>query len=1405
MSSTKWHFTPIGTAFRAAGYSCFTDKATLPGYGKAEWTSNVASPNWVYPDDPKAANQPKAILPKENSFMKHVKQYNEHHQNNRNNNRQNNQHQKSDRDYHNDNRNRENNNSYDSDNYKRPRSESAQYVSALMNTVRPKLLPVRIYLNPQGRMATGTVAKLGTRVEDVADQTVDGITTEAETTTASTDKIVREVTVHTRTDPRALTVRTEALLDSGSQAGDFINATTLAKLGGAHFLRSTSEAMLVCSGLDNTCLESNVVLDVIIEFDVDDKVIRMELPVRLSNDSPLGCIIGIETMIKYNIVQLVPHFFLSDTAIEGLRKRLGLANNKKSKINSLEVEADPKSDSNTACRTHKCPTECHGCTPDGEATLPSIVIPVCDTAVPTTLAPQRKIVRSVHFDDTPLERPVDLITLTVPEFTPAQTSRPVAALIQEVEQLLELKDFGDEGIDYDKKDMFAPFRKAPVGDIDIIDKITICGSDEQKARIKALCVKYKKIFSDELDSTPCDIPPFDLQVDKKKWETYKNRGPVRQQSALKQEEINKQVQEMVKAGIIEKSQASYYSQVMLTPKPNGSWRFCVDYRAMNDATESASWPIPNISDLLMRLGRSKADTFGVMDLTSCYHQAPLTLACRAFTAFITFAGVYQFTRLPFGPKRAPSYFQEQMATVVLAGMLYVICEMYLDDCIVYGRGMDDFCEKLEKIFIRFDEKHVFLKAIKCKLGMSEVEYVGKTISKDGLRMSEQQIQGVMDFPKPVNNTQLRSFLGFVNYFREHVPNHSNVVHPLHAMVDHSATKQTKIVWTPEGHLAFEKIKQLISVSPKLYFIHDTAPITLETDASDYGVGGYLYQTIDDKKQLIALVSKALTQTQLRWSVIQKEAYGIFFCCTSLDRMLRDRKFTILTDHKNLMFIKMDSNPMVVRWWMALQELDFDIRYIKGEENDIADALSRLCINKKDNAPRGTVGALLSIKPLTQEHYAAIAACHNTMVGHGGVERTIKKLKSLDLHWPYMRQNVWTFIQDCPCCQKMSHIRPPIKALRYTTSTYRAMECLNIDFVGPYPDKGYLLVVIDTFTRYVSIYPTPDATAKSALSGLLKHFGQFGSPKSIRSDNGSHFVNTVINEFLELTGTYHDKTMAYSKEENSIVERCNKEINRYIEAFTLDRSTNDNYQEIIPFVQRLLNTNVNEKMKVSPAQLIYGNAINLDRGILIPFDETPLDPESITASSSRMLAQQDNLMRIARQNLLLADSIHNANMSGQVTEYDIGAHVLALPRTQPKTRMHTLWTGPYRVLEKERDKYKVLDLITNKTKIYHVSQLKEFRFDPTRTDPMDIARRDHHEFFVEQILSFKGDVKRVSTLTFRVKWLSYNETYNSWEPWKLLMDNQVLHKYLIRLNLRNLIPRKYQMNYTNNSHPTEEDD
>ena len=210
----------------------------------------------------------------------------------------------------------------------------------------------------------------------------------------------------------------------------------------------------------------------------------------------------------------------------------------------------------------------------------------------------------------------------------------------------------------------------------------------------------------------------------------KNRDPPRSQSSVKQTALFKTV------------------QILMVPKPDGTFRMCVDYRALNDCTADASWPIPNIAEMLRRIGSQKPKIFGIMDLTQGYHQAPLTFATRAYITFITFSGVYQFTRLPFGPKRAPSYFQEIMATVVLTGLIYMICEMYIDDCTVFGDTNIEFVSRLTLIFERFRKHYLYLKASKYFFGYSELEFVGKVVSEKGLQISRTRIQSVLDFPLP---------------------------------------------------------------------------------------------------------------------------------------------------------------------------------------------------------------------------------------------------------------------------------------------------------------------------------------------------------------------------------------------------------------------------------------------------------------------------------------------------------------------------------------------------------------------------------------------------------------------------------------------------------------------------------
>ena len=177
--------------------------------------------------------------------------------------------------------------------------------------------------------------------------------------------------------------------------------------------------------------------------------------------------------------------------------------------------------------------------------------------------------------------------------------------------------------------------------------------------------------------------------------------------------------------------------------------------------------------------------------------------------------------------------------------------------------------------------------------------------------------------------------------------------------------------------------------------------------------------------------------------------------------------------------------------------------------------------------------------------------HNSAVGYFGLERTLKCFKYLKDTWVYQRQHIRYYIDHCPCCQKINMLKILFHAHSFTTSTYTPMECLNIDFICSFLDQGFILVSVDTFTRWVELYHTTDATALSAAECLLKHFSRFGAPHHLRSDNGPHFIAEEIREFLLLVGVTNCLTLAYSKEENSIVERYYKEINRNLLALTFE--------------------------------------------------------------------------------------------------------------------------------------------------------------------------------------------------------------------------------------------------------------
>jgi hypothetical protein len=247
--------------------------------------------------------------------------------------------------------------------------------------------------------------------------------------------------------------------------------------------------------------------------------------------------------------------------------------------------------------------------------------------------------------------------------------------------------------------------------------VNIFGTSQLQVRLRQMCEKHERAFRRELVQEPARVAPMKFNVETKIWHDKKNKMPPRLQTRLKNEEIRRQVDAMRSIGIIRDSQASYWSQVLLTPKPNGKWRFCIDYRNLNEATESFGWPIPNIPVMLQRFGAYQAKFFAIFDFTQGYFQCPMSDDSRPYTAFRTQFGLYEWNRVSMGLKSAGSYFQHVMSSSVLGGMIYTMLELYIDDCIIFASSEDELVDRVDKFLTRVIEHNITVNPDKTRMGL----------------------------------------------------------------------------------------------------------------------------------------------------------------------------------------------------------------------------------------------------------------------------------------------------------------------------------------------------------------------------------------------------------------------------------------------------------------------------------------------------------------------------------------------------------------------------------------------------------------------------------------------------------------------------------------------------------------
>lgn len=477
-------------------------------------------------------------------------------------------------------------------------------------------------------------------------------------------------------------------------------------------------------------------------------------------------------------------------------------------------------------------------------------------------------------------------------------------------------------------------------------------SDKLQNAIVQLYLRYIDVFDIAVRPEPATVPPMILECDEEQWtQRGRNQGPARPLSEPLQTELRRQINNLLELNVIRPSQEPHYSQVILVNKPGPpppapqAKRLCIDFRALNLTLKGMGWPLPNIRELLQRVGSKRAQYYTKIDFTSGYWQASLAEQSRWLTAFITFMGVYEWMRVPMGIKCAGSYYQRSMAVGPLGGLLYTLCELYIDDILIFADSPEQLLERMETIFKRFREFRCTIHPGKIFAGHTEIEFVGHLLSANGLRFSEEKLSGVRQFPRPIVKRQLKSFLGLASYFRDHVRNFATIARPLQDEVGSYAKSErnARIIWTPDLDKSFVDLREAVDNCATLYFMEGSEdPVYLDTDASNYGIGAYLYQRRSDGDYPIMFISKSLDKTQLRWSVPEKEGYAIFYALVKMEHLLRDVPFTLLTDHENLTRIYTTGSQKVLRWRLFIQEFNMKVAKIPGEFNVVADAFSRLC-------------------------------------------------------------------------------------------------------------------------------------------------------------------------------------------------------------------------------------------------------------------------------------------------------------------------------------------------------------------------------------------------------------------------------------------------------------------------------
>lgn len=453
----------------------------------------------------------------------------------------------------------------------------------------------------------------------------------------------------------------------------------------------------------------------------------------------------------------------------------------------------------------------------------------------------------------------------------------------------------------------------------------------QQEQMKGLINSFKELFPDVPKRTSVAVHDVDVG----------DARPIKQHpyrmSPEKVELAEKEVAYMLENEIIRPSHSPWSSPCVLVPKPNGSIRFCTDYRKVNSVSKTDVFPIPRIDDCIDRVGKAKFLT--KIDLLKGYWCVPLTERAREISAFVTPSGLYEYNVLPFGMKNAPATFQRMIQSVI-QGLPNT--NAYIDDLVTGSDSWEEHLQDVGRLFQRLSEANMTVNLSKCEFGCATVTYLGHVIGQGQVAPVDAKVEAILEFPVPNGKKALRRFLGMIGYYRKFCRNFADIALPLTNLLKGNI----KFVWNDSCQKAFDTLKTMLCHFPILRSPNFQKMFSVAVDASDEAAGAVLLQSGDEDgvEHPVAFFSKKFTPYQRNYSTIEKELLAMILAIQHFEVYLYSgsKPLTVYSDHNPLVFLnKMkNKNRRLLNWSLLLQEYVLEIKHVKGKDNVIADCLSR---------------------------------------------------------------------------------------------------------------------------------------------------------------------------------------------------------------------------------------------------------------------------------------------------------------------------------------------------------------------------------------------------------------------------------------------------------------------------------